>query len=82
MPPRITRNSRAHSSLIPIHTHTLGTRTLVAFNYHLSPCLIPLPVHHLKEDFTKIPRTHQTELTLDRENNPDDPGDDGPGDDP
>src|SRR6202030_1538641 len=80
MPPRTSRNSRAHSS-IPIRTHR-GTRTLVASNRHLSPRLIPLPEHHPEEDFAEIPRSHQTESTLSRDNNPEDPEDDGPGDEP
>ena len=34
------------------------------------------------EDFPETLRNHLTEPTLDRDNNPDNPGDDGPGDDP
>src|ERR1700722_12620990 len=73
MPPRASRNSRARSS-IPIRTRR-GTRTPVASNRHLSPCLIPLPEHHPEEDFAEIPRSHQTELTPSRDNNPDEPRD-------
>src|ERR1700720_1293843 len=80
MPPRASRNSRARSS-IPIRTRQ-GTRTPVASNRHLSPCLIPLPEHHPEEDFVELPRSHQTESTPSRDNNPDEPGDDGPGDEP
>src|SRR3984957_11589191 len=80
MPPRASRNSRACSS-IPICT-CRGTRTLVASNRHLSPHLIPLPEHHLEEDFAELPRSHRTELTLSRDNNPNEPGDVGPGDEP
>src|SRR6202040_3342812 len=80
MPPRTSRNSRARSS-IPIHTHR-GTRTLVASNQHLSPRLISLPEHHPDEDFAEFPRSHQTESTLSRDNNPEEPGDEGLGDKP
>src|ERR1700723_4525594 len=80
MPPRTSRNSRACSS-IPIHTHR-GTRTPVASNRHLSPCLIPLPEHHPEEDFAEFPRSHRTESTPSRDNNPKEPGDEGLGDEP
>src|ERR1700720_4033941 len=80
MPPRTSRNSRARSS-IPICTRR-GTRTPVASNRHLSPRLIPLPEHHPEEDFAKFPRSHQTKLTLSRDNNPEEPGDEGLGDEP
>src|SRR3984957_1083942 len=80
MPPRISRNSQAHSS-IPIHTRR-GTRTPVASNRHLSPCLIPLTEHHPEEDFAEFLRSHRTELTPSRDNNPEEPGDEGLGDEP
>src|ERR1700723_1154808 len=80
MPPRTSRNSRAHSS-IPICTRR-GTRTPVASNRNLSPHLIPLPEHHPEEDFAEFPRSHQTESTLTRDNNPEEPGDEGLGDEP
>src|ERR1700720_3866311 len=80
MPPRTFRNSRARSS-IPIRTRR-GTRTLVASNRHLLPCLIPLPEHHPEEDFTELPRSHQTESTPSRDNNPKEPVDEGLGDEP
>ena len=80
MPPRTSRNSRARSS-IPIHTRR-GTRTLVASNRHLSPRLIPLPEHHPEADFAEFPRSHRTESTLSRDNNPKEPGDEGLGDEP
>src|ERR1700720_1857893 len=80
MPPRASRNSRARSS-IPICTRR-GTRTLVASNRHFSPHLIPLPEHHPEEDFAKLPRSHQTESTPSRDNNPKEPGDEGLIDEP
>src|SRR6202040_1300922 len=80
MPPRASRNARARSS-IPIHTHR-GTRTPVASNQHLSPHLISLPEHHSEEDFAEIPRSHRTKLTLSRDNSPEEPGDEGLGDEP
>ena len=54
----------------------------MASNRHLSPRLIPLPEHHPEEDFAKPPRSHRTELTLSRDNNPEEPVDEGLGDDP
>ena len=45
-------------------------------------CLIPLPEHYPEEDFAKIPRSHRTESTLSRDNNPKEPGDEGLGDEP
>ena len=54
----------------------------MASNQHLSPCLIPLPEHHLKEDFAELPRSHRTESTPSRDNNPEEPGDEGLGDEP
>src|ERR1700720_1812281 len=80
MPPRTSRNSRARSS-IPICT-CRGTRTPVASNRHLSPHVIPLPEHHPEEDFAEIPRSHRTESTPSRDNNPKEPGDEGLGDEP
>ena len=80
MPPRTSGNSLACSS-IPIHT-CRGTRTLVASNWHLSPRLIPLPEHHPEEDFAELPRSHWTESTPSRDNNREEPGDEGPGDEP
>src|ERR1700723_3210385 len=80
MPPRTSRNSRACSS-IPIHTRR-GTRTPVASNRHLSPCLVPLPEHHPEEDFAEPPRSHRTESTPSRDNNPKELGDQGLGDEP
>src|SRR3984957_1944736 len=80
MPPRTSRNSQARSS-IPIRT-CRGTRTPVASNRHLSPCLIPLPEHHPEEDFAELPRSHQTESTPSRDNNTEEPGYEGPGDEP
>src|ERR1700720_2789022 len=80
MPPRASRNSRARSS-IPICTRR-GTKTLVASNRHLSPHLIPLPEHHSEEDFTQLPRSHRTESTPSRDNNPEEPVDEGLGDEP
>jgi len=80
MPPRTSGNSLACSS-IPIHT-CRGTRTPVASNQHLSPRLIPLPEHHPEEDFAKFPRSHWTESTPSRDNNPEEPGDEGLGDEP
>ena len=59
-----------------------GTRTPVASNQHLSPCLISLPEHHPEEDFAEFPRSHQTESTPSRDNNPEEPGDEGLGDEP
>src|SRR6202040_2852288 len=79
MPPRTSRNSRARSS-ITIHTRR-GSRTPVASNQHLSP-LIPLPEHHPEENFAEFPRSHQTESTPSRDNNPEEPGDEGLGDKP
>src|ERR1700720_1035108 len=79
-PPRTSRNSRARSS-IPICTRR-GTRTPVASNRHLLPRLIPLPEHHPEEDFAEILRSHRTESTLSRDNNPEEPGDEGLGDEP
>ena len=76
MPPRTSRNSWAHGS---IHTRR-GTRTPVASNRHLSAHLIPLPEHNPEEDFAEFPRSHRTEPTPDRDDNPNDPGDDSPGD--
>src|ERR1700722_8117387 len=75
MPPRTSRNSRAHSS-IPIRTHR-GTRTPVASNRHLS-----LPEHHPEEDFTELPRSHRTASTPSRDNNPKELVDEGLGDEP
>ena len=80
MPPRTSRNSRARSS-IPIRTHR-GTGTPVASNRHLSPHLIPLPEHHPEEDFAELPRSHRTELTPSRDNNPEELVDEGLGDEP
>src|SRR3984957_15140584 len=80
MPPRTSRNSRARSS-IPIRTRR-GTRTPVASNRHLSPCLVPLPEHHPEEDFAKRLRSHRTESTLSRDNNPEELVDEGLGDEP
>ena len=80
MPPRTSRNSRAHSS-IPIRT-CRGTRTPVASNRHLSPQLIPLPEHHPEEDLAKFLRSHRTESTPSRDNNPEEQGDEGLGDEP
>src|SRR6202040_2235901 len=80
MPPRTSRNSRAHSSIF-IRTRR-GTRTPVASNRHLSPCLVPLPEHHPKEDFAEPPRSHQTKSTPSRDNNPEELVDDGLGDEP
>src|SRR3984957_13562896 len=80
MPPRASRSSQARSS-IPIRTHR-GTRTLVASNQHLSLHLIPLPEHHPEEDFAELLRSHQTESTPSRDNNPEEPGDEGLGDEP
>src|ERR1700721_4812314 len=80
MPPRTSRNSRACSS-IPIRAHR-GTRTLVASNRHLSPRLVPLPEHHPEEDFAEPPRSHRTESTPSRDNNPEEIVDEGLGDEP
>src|ERR1700723_858217 len=80
MPPRTSRNFRARSS-IPIRTRR-GTRTLVASNQHLSPCLVPLPEHHPEEDFAEPLRSHRTESIPTRDNNPEEPGDEGLGDEP
>src|SRR6202040_1223551 len=80
MPPRTSRNSRACSS-IPIRTRR-GTRTPVASNRHLSPRLVPLPEHHPEEDFAELLRFHQTKSTPSRDNNPEEPGDEGLGDEP
>src|SRR6202041_3705244 len=80
MPPRTSRNSRAHSS-ISIHTRR-GTRTPVASNRHLSPRLVPLPENHPEEDFAEPPRSHQTESTPSRDNNPEEIVDEGLGDEP
>src|ERR1700720_3422408 len=80
MPPRTSRNSQARSS-IPIHTRR-GTRTPVASNQHCSPHLIPLPEHHPEEDFAELLRSHRTESTPSRDNNPKEPGDEGLGDEP
>src|ERR1700719_1440680 len=80
MPPRTSRNARAHSS-IPIRTRR-GTRTPVASNRHLSPRLVPLPENHPEEDFAEPPRSHRTESTLSRDNNPEDIVDEGLGDEP
>ena len=63
----------------PSRTHR-GTRILVASNQHLSPHLILLPEHHPEEDFAELLRSHRTKSTPSRDNNPEDPGDDGPGD--
>src|ERR1700723_889097 len=80
MPPRTSRNSRACSS-IPIHTRR-GTRTPVASNRHLSPRLVPLPENHPEEDFAEPPRSHRTESTPSRDNNPEEIVDEGLGDEP
>src|ERR1700720_4122250 len=80
MPPRASRNFRARSS-IPIRT-CRGTRTPVASNRHLSPRSMPLQEHHPEEDFAELLRSHQTESTLSRDNNPKEPGDEGLGDEP
>src|SRR3984957_5770816 len=80
MSPRTSRNSRVRSS-IPIRTRR-GTRTPVASNRHLSPCLVPLPEHHPEEDFAKPPRSHRTESTPSRDNNPEELVDEGLGDEP
>ena len=80
MPPRTSRNSRACSS-IPIHTRR-GTRTPVASNRHLSPRLVPLPEHHPEEDFAEPLRSHQTESTPSRDNNPEELVDEGLGNEP
>src|SRR6202041_2197281 len=80
MPPRTSRNSRARSS-IPIHTRR-GTRTLVASNRHLSPRLVPLPENHPEEDFAEPPKSHRTESTPSRDNNPEEIVDEGLGDEP
>src|ERR1700722_5909336 len=80
MPPRTSRNSRARSS-IPIRTRR-GTRTSVASNRHLSPRLVPLPEHHPEEDFAEPLRSHQTESTPSRDNNPEEIVDEGLGDEP
>src|SRR6202035_4200373 len=80
MPPRTSRNSRARSS-IPIRTRR-GTRTPVASNRHLSPRLVPLPEHHPEEDFTEPSRSHRTESTPSRDNNPEEIVDEGLGDEP
>ena len=85
IPTRTTRTSRACSSSISVHTCTQGTRTPVASNRHLSPHLILIPECQPDKDFPEIARNHPTEPTLDRDNpnnNHDDPGDDGPGDNP
>src|ERR1700720_1652021 len=80
VPPRISRNFRARSS-IPIRTHR-GTSTPVASNQHLSPRLIPLPEHHPEEDFAEFPRSHRIGSTPSRDNNPGEPGNEGLGDEP
>ena len=80
MPPRTSRNSRARSS-IPIRTRR-GTRTPVASNRHLSPRLVPLPENHPEEDFAEPPRSHRTESTPSRDNNPEEIVDEGLGDEP
>src|SRR6202040_1539933 len=80
MPPRTSRNSRARSS-ISIRTRR-GTRTLVASNRHLSPCLVPLPENNPEEDFAEPLRTHRTESTPSRDNNPEEIIDEGLGDEP
>src|SRR3984957_8096077 len=80
MPPRTSRNCRAHSS-IHIRTHR-GTRTPVASNRNLSTHLIPLPEQHPEEDFASSLQSHRTESTQSRDNNPEEPVDEGLGDEP
>src|SRR3984957_12243745 len=78
MQPRASRNSRARSS-IPIRTRR-GTRTPVASNQHLSPCLVPLPEHHPEEDIAEPLRSLRTKSTPSRDNNPEELVDEGLGD--
>ena len=48
----------------------------------LTDILIPLPEHHPEEDYAELLRSHRTELTPSRDNNPEEPGDEGLSDEP
>ena len=85
-PSLVSINQTCHQGHPEIPEHVAQSQSVLigapGHQWPLTNILIPLPEHHPEEDFAELPGSHQTESTPSRGNNPEEPVDEGLGDEP